>query len=80
MKDTLLNGLNTLLMLNVFFVMFSFVWFVAALLGESFGIPLGFQLWLSLWEPVFTPAIGVLMGGAVLTGLLGQIFKRLQSS
>ncbi len=80
MKDKLINGLNTLLMLNVFFVIFSFLWFVVALLGESFGIPLGFQLWLSLWEPVFTPALGVLMGGAVLTGLLGQLFKRLQAS
>lgn len=80
MKDTLLNGLNTLLMLNVFFVMFSFAWFIAALLGDSFGVPLGLQLWLSLWEPVFTPAIGILMGGAVLTGILGQVFKRLQSS
>lgn len=80
MKDKFINGLNTLLMLNVFFVIFSFLWFVVALLGESFGVPLGFQLWLSLWEPVFTPALGVLMGGAVLTGLLGQLFKRLQAS
>lgn len=80
MKDKFLNGLNTILMLNVFFVMLSFVWFVAALLGNSFGVPLGFELWLKLWEPVFTPAIGILMGTTVLTGVLGQIFKRLQSS
>jgi hypothetical protein len=80
MKDKLLNSLNTVLMLNVFFVMFTFVWLVVALVGETFGFSLGFRLWLSLWEPVFTPAIGILMAGAVLTGIVGQIFKRLQSS
>ncbi len=80
MKDKLLKGLNTVLMLNVFFVMFSFLWFVVALLGNNFGIHLGFELWLSLWQPLFTPAIGILMGTTVLTGILGQIFKRLQAS
>jgi hypothetical protein len=80
MKDKLINGLNTVLMLNVFFVMLSFLWLVAAIAGESLGISLGFQLWLKLWEPVFTPAIGILMGTTVLAGVMSQILKRLQSS
>jgi hypothetical protein len=69
--------LNTVLMVNTFFVLFSFLWFVAALLGRSAGFPLGLDVWYSLWEPVFTPAIGALMGGALLSGASGYITKRL---
>jgi hypothetical protein len=73
----LLNGLNTLLVINTFVVLGSFVWFVVALLGRGAGIPLGLDIWHQLWEPVFTPALGILMGGAVFSGLLSQIMKRL---
>lgn len=73
----LLNGLNTLLVINTFLVLGSFVWFVAALLGRGAGIPLGLDIWHQLWEPVFTPALGILMGGAIFSGLLSQVTKRL---
>jgi hypothetical protein len=75
-----LNTLNTLLVANTFLVLGSFFWFVVALLGRSAGIPLGLDLWYKLWEPVFTPSLGILMGGALLSGLLSQITKRLPQS
>ncbi|HBE20372.1 MAG TPA: hypothetical protein DDW51_22885, partial [Cyanobacteria bacterium UBA11367] len=63
MKDRLISWLNQLLMLNVFFVLLSFIWFAIALFGRSIGVPLGFDLWYSLWNPLFMPAIGILMAG-----------------
>lgn len=69
----LVNGFLTL---NVFFVLLSFVWFIVALVGRSLEVPLGFDLWQRLWEPVFTPAIGVLMGGALLSGIGGWLARQ----
>ncbi|AOY80507.1 MAG: hypothetical protein F6K50_13105 [Moorea sp. SIO3I7] len=80
MKEQLLRWLNQILMLDVFLVLLSFFWFAIALVGRSVGIPLGLELWYSLWEPVFTPAIGVLMAGAIVSGLINQISKRLTSN
>lgn len=77
MKDKLLNWLNLLLVADVFFVLFSFAWFAIALLGRSFKINLGFDIWYSLWEPIFTPALGLLMGGAILSGIIGWVSKKL---
>jgi hypothetical protein len=69
--------LNTVLVANTFFVLFSFIWFAAALVGRGAGVPLGLDVWHSLWDPVFTPAIGLLMGGALLSGAIGYVAKRL---
>ncbi|MEY3869385.1 MAG: hypothetical protein ACRCT1_05120 [Microcoleaceae cyanobacterium] len=79
LKDQILKGLNTLLVANVFFVLFAFAWFAIALLGRSLKVNLGFDLWYQLWQPVFTPAIGLLMGGAILSGIISQISQRLKS-
>jgi predicted membrane-bound spermidine synthase len=35
------------------------------------------DLWYSLWQPVFNPALGILMGGAILSGIVNQVSKRL---
>lgn len=80
MKEKVFAGLNTFLMWNTFFVLLSFLWFVAALVGRSLQVPLGFDLWMQLWDPVFTPAIGLLMGGAIISGLYGWLSKRLTQS
>ena len=80
MKDKLLNGLNTFLMWNTFFVLLSFLWFVVALVGRSMNLPLGFDVWYRLWDPVFTPAIGLLMGGALLSGASSWVMKRLSKT
>ncbi|HIK57415.1 MAG TPA: hypothetical protein IGS37_19900 [Synechococcales cyanobacterium M55_K2018_004] len=76
MKDKLLQWLNWALVANLFFVLFSFGWFAIALVGRSLNIPLGFDLWYSLWEPVFTPALGILMGGAILSGVIGWVRRK----
>jgi hypothetical protein len=77
MKDQLLNWLNSFLVVDTFLVLFSFVWLAIAVAGKAANIPLGLDLWYKLWEPVFTPAIGILMAGAILSGLISWISKKL---
>jgi hypothetical protein len=77
MKDRLINGLNTLLMINLFFVLISFFWFAIALIGRSTHVNLGFDLWYRLWEPLFMPAIGILMAGALLSGAVSWVARKL---
>jgi len=77
MKDKFLNLLNLLLVADVFFVFAIFGWFVIAVAGRSTGVNLGFDLWYSLWQPVFNPALGILMSGAILSGIINQVSKRL---
>ena len=79
MKEKFLTWLNRLLVADVFVVLFAFFWFAVALVGQSMDIPLGFELWYKLWEPVFTPAIGILMLGAIVSGLTSYISKKLGS-
>lgn len=76
MKSRLIDGLNTALMFNLFFVLFCFVWFAIALIGRSTNVNLGFDLWYSLWDPVIMPAIGILMAGALLSGLSSWVSKK----
>ncbi|HEY9642063.1 MAG TPA: hypothetical protein V6C57_16365 [Coleofasciculaceae cyanobacterium] len=79
MKDKFLEWLNLALMVNLFLVLFSFFWLAIAVVGHSFGLALGLELWYKLWQPVFTPAIGILMAGAILSGVAGWIRKRIES-
>jgi ABC-type uncharacterized transport system YnjBCD permease subunit len=74
------NLINNLLTINVFFVLLSFVWFLVAIVGKYTNIPLGLQVWQSLWEPLFLPAISVLMGGAILSGTINYVSKNLDRS
>jgi hypothetical protein len=67
--------INNLLTFNVFFVMLSFGWFIIAVIGKYAKIPLGLQVWQSLWEPLFLPAISVLMGGAIVSGTISYVIK-----
>ncbi len=76
-KDKLMNWLNLALVVDVFFVLFSFAWLTVAVLGRSAGVSLGLDLWYRLWEPVFTPAIGILMAGALISGLLSWLSQKL---
>jgi hypothetical protein len=69
------NLINNLLTINVFFVLLSFIWFTIAVIGKYTNIPLGLQVWQSLWEPLFLPSISVLMGGAILSGTISYISK-----
>lgn len=79
MKDKLLNLLNTVLVADVFLVLISFGWLAIAVIGRSTGIPLGLDLWYKLWEPLFTPAIGILMAGALLSGIISWVSRKLEA-
>ncbi|MBD2628099.1 hypothetical protein [Trichormus variabilis] len=80
MKDKLLNWLNLLLVADVFLVILGFVWFAVAVAGKASGINLGLDLWHQLWIPVFNPAIGILMGGALLSGITSWVSKKLMKN
>jgi len=79
MKEKLLNWLNIALMWNLFLVLLSFLWLAIAVVGEATGFPLGWKLWQKLWEPLFTPAIGILMAGAIISGITSWISQKLNS-
>ena len=79
MRDRLMSGLNTLLMFNLFFVLFCFVWFAIALVGRSANVNLGFDLWYSLWDPVIMPAKGILMAGALVSGISSWVSRKFLS-
>ncbi len=61
------HWLNTLLMLDFFLVLAGFGWFAVAVLGQA-RWPQLWETWLWLWPPLWQPAIGLLMLGALLTG------------
>lgn len=73
MKDKFLKWLNLALTINLFLVLFSFFWLATAVIGHAFNIPLGLDLWYQLWQPLFTPAIGILMAGAIISGTLSWL-------
>ncbi|BAB74086.1 hypothetical protein ACN23B_11995 [Anabaena sp. FACHB-709] len=80
MKEKLLNWLNLILVADVFLVLLGFIWFAIAVMGEAIGVNLGLDLWHKLWQPVFNPAIGILMGGAILSGLISWVSRKFLSS
>ena len=73
MKSLLLTGLDRLLIADVFVVLLGFFWFAIAVVGESTGVPLGYHLWQQLWIPVFNPAIGILILGALSSWLIKKV-------
>ena len=77
MKDNLLKWINLALVVDLFLVLFSFFWLAIAVLGRSAGIPLGLDLWYKLWDPVFTPALGILMAGALISGAISWVSQKL---
>jgi hypothetical protein len=67
--------IDTLLVIDVFVVIAGALWFGVAVLCHSRKIEAPLNLFQSLWEPLFTPAIGLLMGAAILSGVLGWILN-----
>lgn len=76
MKEQLVTWINRLLVADVFLVLFGFIWFAIAVIGETLNIPLGFALWYKLWQPLFNPAIGILFLGAFATWGINKISER----
>lgn len=79
MKDKLLSWLNFVLVADVFLVLLGFAWFAIAVIGDASGINLGLDLWHQLWQPLFNPALGILMGGALLSGLINWVARKFQA-
>ena len=72
-----LNGsMDTLLVVDVFVVIAGAIWFAVAVTLHSQHIEAPLELFQRLWEPLFTPAIGLLMGAALLSGALGWWQRR----
>ena len=70
------GAVDALLGVDVFLVLAGAVWFALAVALHSQGVEPPLQLFQRLWEPLFTPAIGLLMAAAVLSGLLGWWQRR----
>ena len=64
--------LNKALMLDLFLVFFFFTWFVAAVIAEQLHLHFGLSLWQSLWQPLIQPVLGIMMAGAILSGVVGK--------
>ncbi|NES99696.1 MAG: hypothetical protein F6K62_00120 [Sphaerospermopsis sp. SIO1G2] len=76
MKDKILNWINTILVIDFFLVILGFGWFAVGVVGNASGINLGLDLWHKLWQPLFNPAIGILMAGALVSGTSSWISKK----
>ena len=68
--------IDTLLVIDVFVVIAGALWFGVAVLCHSRSIEGPLNLFQALWEPLFTPAIGLLMGAALLSGALSWWQRR----
>jgi hypothetical protein len=70
------NLIDRLLVADVFLVLAGALWFAAAVLLHSQGVEAPLAIFQRLWEPLFTPAIGLLMAAALLSGALGWWQRR----
>jgi hypothetical protein len=80
MKEKFLNWLNIILVADVFLVLLGFGWFAIAVIGDASGINLGLDVWHKLWQPLFNPAIGILMAGAILSGIISWVSKKFSAN
>jgi hypothetical protein len=68
--------IDRLLVVDVFVVLVGAVWFGVAVLLHSQKLEAPLRLFQRLWEPLFTPAIGLLMAAALLSGAIGWWQRR----
>ncbi len=76
--ERLRQWINNFLIADLLVVVFGFSWFVFSVSGAFMGIPLGYNTWSKLWVPLFQPALGILMAGALISGLWGWIAKKIE--
>ena len=79
MKEQFFKWLNLALVADFFLVLFAFFWLAIAVAGHVLNLPLSLDLWYKLWQPVFTPAIGILIAGALISGVSSWVSKRFKS-
>jgi hypothetical protein len=70
------SSLDLLLVVDVFVVIAGALWFAVAVICHSQTIEAPLELFQRLWEPLFTPAIGLLMAAALISGVLGWWRRR----
>jgi hypothetical protein len=70
------GAMDTVLVVDVFVVIAGALWFATAVVLHSQKVEAPLVLFQRLWEPLFTPAIGLLMGAALLSGVLGWWQRR----
>ncbi len=70
------SWLDLALVADVFLVIAAAAWFALAVVLHSRGMEAPLRLFQKLWEPLFTPAIGLLMAAALLSGGLGWWQRR----
>jgi membrane protein DedA with SNARE-associated domain len=61
--------LDRLLVLNVFLVLSGALWFGGAVVASSQGMEAPMRQFQKLWDPLFTPAIGLLIAAALVNGI-----------
>eukprot|EP00889_Picochlorum_renovo_P001108 jgi/Picre1/28138/NNA_003544.t1 len=66
------------LIADFFFILFALAWLgVGVGVKSSSGNTGILDAWLGLWQWVFQPAIGVLMLGAIVSGFIGWLKKKM---
>ncbi|WOD40769.1 hypothetical protein [Nodosilinea sp. E11] len=71
--------ISWVLVVDLGLVLLSLGWFLVAVLGRSMNLDLGLDLWYSLWNPLIMPALGVLMAGAIASGVVGWLGRRFKT-
>jgi TRAP-type C4-dicarboxylate transport system permease small subunit len=79
MKDQITRIVSWILVVDLGLVLLSLGWFTVAVVGRSMNVNLGLEVWYDLWNPLFLPALSVLMTGAIASGIMGWISKKLDA-
>ena len=74
--EPLKRWLDRLLVIDVFVVIAGAFWFLAAVVCEARGLHQPLAVFQQLWEPLFTPAISLLIMAALLSGILSWWQRR----
>ena len=74
--DRVREWIDRVLVADVFLVLAGALWFLVAVVAAAQGQEMPLRLFQRLWQPLFTPAIGLLMAAALLSGALGWWQRR----
>ena len=72
--------IDRLLMLNVLVVVLGAIFFAIAVLAQTQGSDQLMDLFQTLWQPLFTPAISLLIMAALISGVLSWWQRRMQTA
>jgi hypothetical protein len=67
---------DRLLVADVFLVLVGALWFLAAVVLHGWRRDGALELFQRLWQPLFTPAISLLIAAALISGALGWWQRR----